>query len=197
MDITILYVEIFVSFLTAIIVYVLAELFNIENDETRSDETRPTINFPRFAIWMLCVGIILVVIAWLSAFGINIAEKHTAISEEYATRLNFTAKWLFYLGAIACATSMLAFGYKAAVHPRSAAWFSRAGMASIMIGLLSFCASTAVGYIVNVIHSGKSPLRSEGLAAGLLNPFFFIGIPLGFYWLYRSKQLSVLRTNKR
>jgi hypothetical protein len=56
--------------------------------------------------------------------------------------------------------------------PTRRAW----GIVSIVIGLLSFCASAG-------LHGGGTPEGS--LVAGLLNPLFFVGVPLG-WWLVKS-----------
>lgn len=60
-------------------------------------------------------------------------------------------------------------------------WRYPAGIASIALGLVAFCASAAVG---------GGGTREGSILAGLLNPFFFIGVPLGGYWLYWAMQNS-------
>lgn len=55
-------------------------------------------------------------------------------------------------------------------------WKLPAGLISVALGLFAFCASAATG-------GGGTPEGS--LLAGLLNPIFFIGVPLGLYWLYQ------------
>ncbi len=218
MDITILYVELYVSFLLAVIVYVLVELFNVETEKARAEEgkkpaePKPPIDFPRFAVWLLVPGIVFVIIAWVLTFGANAVKSITLAEDsdkwyaflvkwlntgDSAAWLFFATKWLFYVGMVAVAISLLVFGYKAAVHPRSSVWFYRAGIVAVIVGLLAFAASAAVGCVVNVIHSGSTPLMEVGFVNGLLNPFFFVGVPLGFYWLHRSKQASVPQTGKR
>jgi len=59
-----------------------------------------------------------------------------------------------------------------AYDPTKRAW----GITSIVVGLLSFCASAG-------LHGGGTPEGS--LVAGLLNPLFFVGVPLG-WWLVKS-----------
>jgi hypothetical protein len=64
-------------------------------------------------------------------------------------------------------------------------WFFPAGIVSLLVGLLAFCASAVFG-------SGVKPGDPPGfqllafLVAGALNPVFLIGVPLGIYWLYQS-----------
>jgi hypothetical protein len=281
MDMKVLYIELYVSFLLAVIVYVLMELFKVETEKAPAggDERQP-INFPRFSIWLVGIGMFLVIMGWLTSFGINEAVKYLTYknlneavkeladakdpkSEDYKnsiirlnksvedlpkstdskstdyensiTHLNeavktlststdfsskdyengihllneavaaitkstvyengiiLTAKWLFFPGTIAVAISLLIFGYKAAIHPRSPSWFNLAGIIAIAIGLLAFCASAAVGCVVRNINSETTPVPEVVLITGLLNPFFFVGVPLGFYWLYRSKRASAPR----
>jgi len=55
-------------------------------------------------------------------------------------------------------------------------WFLPAGVASMVLAILGFLASAAVG--------GRGDLFL-GLFAGVLNPLFFVGLPLGIYWLVR------------
>lgn len=56
-------------------------------------------------------------------------------------------------------------------------WFIPAGMVAITSAIAGFAASALVA-------GGGSP---EGaLIAGCLNPLFFVGFPLGSYWLYRA-----------
>ncbi len=56
-------------------------------------------------------------------------------------------------------------------------WMKPAGIISVALGVLGFWASASVG-------GGGS---SEGaILAGLLNPLFFVGVPLGIYWLNRT-----------
>jgi hypothetical protein len=216
---TVLYVEIYVTFLAAVIVYVLYELFNVEAEKAREEEgkkpvePRPPIAFPRFAVWLLVPGIIFVIVAWVVTFAANATKTITLGAEnsekwyafivrwlndaEASAWLFSTTKWLFYVGSVAVAISLLVFGYKAAVHPRPVLWFYRAGIVAMVVGLLAFAASAAVGCIVHVIHSGTIPLVQVGLVNGLLSPFFFVGLPLGFYWLHRSKQAAAVQTGKR
>jgi len=194
MDMKVLYIELYVSFLLAVIVYVLMELFKAEKEQTPSpgDERQP-INFPRFSIWLVGIGMFLVIMGWLTSFGVNEAVKYFAKSSDYENGIIIAAKWLFFPGTIAVAISLLIFGYKAAIHPRSPSWFNLAGIITIAIGILAFCASAAVGCVVRNINSETTPVPEVVLITGLLNPFFFVGVPLGFYWLYRSKQPSAPR----
>jgi len=52
-----------------------------------------------------------------------------------------------------------------------------AGFIAVAVGGLGFLASVVAG-------GGGTPVGA--IAAGLLNPAFFLGVPLGIYWLYRS-----------
>jgi hypothetical protein len=71
----------------------------------------------------------------------------------------------------------------------SASFFPR-GIISILVGLVAFCISAVVIGIVNT-KTYNEPLNiGSCLAAGLFNPFFFIGVPLGIYRLNRSKRTS-------
>jgi hypothetical protein len=265
----VLYVEIYVSFLLAVIVYVLYELFQVETENAQS-ETRQPIVFPRFSIWLVGIGMFLVIAGWLTSFGLNEAVKYltyrnlnkavkelTAAKELQSeafkngiTRLNesaenlpksteyenniiqlneaakaistctdagskdyenalrnindavgaitkstvyengiiLAAKWMFFPGAIVVGISLLVFGYIAAIHARPPAWFNLAGIITIAIAVLAFCASAAVGCVVKNINSDPTAVPEVILVNGLLNPFFFLGVPLGIYWLYRAKQ---------
>jgi hypothetical protein len=95
------------------------------------------------------------------------------------------------------AISLLVFGYKAAIHTRPASWFYMAGIVAIGVGILAFCASAAVGCVVRSINSETTPIPEVILITGLLNPFFFTGVPLGIYWLSRSKQKPAVQPGKR
>jgi hypothetical protein len=56
-------------------------------------------------------------------------------------------------------------------------WMQPAGLIAVVIGGVGFIASGAIG---------GGPTLAGALAAGALNPLFFIGVPLGLYWLYRT-----------
>jgi hypothetical protein len=60
----------------------------------------------------------------------------------------------------------------------SPSWRLPAGLISMALGLLAFCASAATG----------GGTAAGSLLAGLLNPIFFIGVPLGLYWLYQHER---------
>ena len=60
---------------------------------------------------------------------------------------------------------------------RAPAWFLPAGIACLVIGLLAFVASAAVS------REGDAAGR---ILVGITNPLFFVGVPLGIYWLVRS-----------
>ncbi|MGA2058896.1 MAG: hypothetical protein ABSG67_00335 [Thermoguttaceae bacterium] len=240
MDIKILYIEIYVSFLLAVIVYVLMELFKVEKEQaaTAAAEARPPIEFPRYSVWLIGIGMFLVIAGWLVSFPVNEAvkkiiatsakteqktddasaeaekktddtsepteknvaagneelQKKIAASETLVTNI---AKWLFFPGAVLVAISLLVFGYKAAIHTRPASWFYIAGVVAIGVGILAFCASAAVGCVVRSINSETTPIPEVILITGLLNPFFFAGVPLGIYWLSRSKQTPAAQPGKR
>ncbi len=53
-------------------------------------------------------------------------------------------------------------------------WFLAAGLLSIIVA--------AAGFIASAIY-GSGAIGGATIIAGVLNPFFFIGAPLGFYWL--------------
>jgi hypothetical protein len=55
-------------------------------------------------------------------------------------------------------------------------WFLPAGIVATILGLLAFVSS--------FVYGGGGTLAG-GLVAGLLNPIFFVGFPLGIYWLRR------------
>ena len=55
-------------------------------------------------------------------------------------------------------------------------WYLPAGVIAVITALLAFFASAAVG-------GGGDAFGS--ILAGLLNPLFFVGMPLGVYWLSR------------
>ncbi len=229
MDITVLYVEIYVSFLLAVIVYVLTELFKVEKEQSGAAPAEPPqpIAFPRFAVWLIAVGMFLVIAGWLTSFPVNEAakkivanryeaekkaaaagaeaeqktpesndEQAKAIAASETTVTNI-AKWLFYPGTVLVAISLLVFGWAAAVHTRPAAWFKTAGIVAIAVGIVAFCASAAIGCIEKSIHSWTTPVPEVVLVTGLLSPFFFVGVPLGIYWLTRGKQTPAPKTGKR
>jgi hypothetical protein len=240
MDITVLYVEIYVTFLLAVIVYVLYELFKVEKEQAAGAAAAAPqpIAFPRFAVWLVGIGMFLVIAGWLVSFPVNEAVKKMVASSEKAekktegagqevekktdetgaaaetkiagpseevqkkiasaeTIVTNIAKWLFFPGTILVAISLLVFGYSAAVHTRPAPWFNTAGIIAIAVGILAFCASAAVGCIEKSIHSWTTPIPEVILVTGLLSPFFFVGVPLGIYWLSRGKQAPIARAGKR
>ncbi len=82
MDIKILYIEIYVTFLLAVIVYVLMELFKVEKEQagTATAEGRPPIEFPRYSIWLVGIGMFLVIAGWLVSFPVNEAVKKIVAS---------------------------------------------------------------------------------------------------------------------
>lgn len=63
-----------------------------------------------------------------------------------------------------------------AMKRRAPGWFLPAGVVAIVSAILGFLASAAV--------AGKGNLFA-GLFAGVLNPLFFVGLPLGVYWLWQ------------
>jgi len=69
-------------------------------------------------------------------------------------------------------------------------WMLPAGIASVVIGLFAFCASAAIEGSAGPSASpdGRGIAVLGSLLAGSLNPLFFVGVPLGAYWLYRSAQ---------
>lgn len=119
MDLRILYVELYVSFLLGIFVYVISELLNVVKEK-------------------------------------NLEEDAKA----------------------------------AEANRPSPVWSLPPGTITIAIGLLAFCISAAVEATVLKISTipvdSSIPLAS--LVAGVLNPFFLVGVPLGIYWLNRSKR---------
>jgi hypothetical protein len=124
MNMQVLYVELYVSFFLAIIIYVLYELFNVVGEKEQSEADQAPV--PR---------------------------------------------------------------------PRDHKWFATAGMIALGVGLLAFCVS-AVLMGKGVVYSGDSSLLAVSLVTGLLNPFFFVGVPLGIYWLSRGKQPAVVEKKK-
>lgn len=58
-------------------------------------------------------------------------------------------------------------------------WMGNAGITAVTVGGLGFIASGAVG--------GGATLAGA-IVAGALNPLFFVGVPLGLYWLHRAKR---------
>ena len=199
MDITVLYVEIYVSFLLAVIVYVLTELYKVEKEKAAATppEPLPAIQFPRFAVWLIAVGMFLVIAGWLVSFPVNELVKKWAGSTDHEDTVIGVAKWLFFPGTILVAISLLVFGYKAVIHTRPAAWFNTAGIIAIVVGIIGFGASAAVGCVEKSIHSWTNPVPEVVLITGILNPFFFVGVPLGIYWLTRGKQAPAPKAGKR
>ncbi len=73
---------------------------------------------------------------------------------------------------------------------RSPAWYLLAGRVAVSMGVLAFCISAAVGYIVYfVTNSSDARVPLVILITGFLNPIFLLGVPLGFLWLGRGKRL--------
>ncbi len=66
-------------------------------------------------------------------------------------------------------------------------WMRPWGYTFTIIGGLAF----AVGVIREYSASSNPPMVAV-IVAGLLNPIFFIGLPLGIYWLRRSKKSQPL-----
>lgn len=56
-------------------------------------------------------------------------------------------------------------------------WFRPAGIAAVALGVLAFCAEVAQEHNRDV---------AVNMFSGMTNPLFFVGVPLGLYWLYRS-----------
>jgi hypothetical protein len=73
-------------------------------------------------------------------------------------------------------------------RPKAAppSWMLPAGVVAIAVGLLAFCAGAGLEGARG--KPGDEPgVRLLGaLISGGLNPLFFVGVPLGAYWLYRS-----------
>jgi hypothetical protein len=69
--------------------------------------------------------------------------------------------------------------------PKTApSWMRPWGWLLTWIGVVAFAATTYVNW--NADHA------RVGLIAGVLNPVFFIGVPVGLYWLKRSGELDRL-----
>jgi len=62
-------------------------------------------------------------------------------------------------------------------------WMRPWGYAFTIIGGLAFVAGAIKEYSVS-----RVPPMVAVIVAGLLNPIFFIGLPLGVYWVRRSKK---------
>jgi hypothetical protein len=69
-------------------------------------------------------------------------------------------------------------------RPRAPGWYYYAGIVAIGVGVLACGISVTIACIVN---SGDKDVAIYGVVTGALNPFFFIGVPLGIAWLRRSK----------
>ena len=69
-------------------------------------------------------------------------------------------------------------------------WMFPAGVLAIIMGLLAFVASAAMGSAHSKLGATQESLFAGALFDGLLNPLFFIGFPLGLYWCIRGKQAS-------
>jgi hypothetical protein len=123
MDMRVLYIELYVSFLLGIFVYVLYELFNVEKERDQLNQSKPA---------------------------------------EAKNQMSIT--------------------------------IPSAGVITIAIGLIAFCISAAVARIV---YSGDPNVLMLSLVSGLLNPFVFVGVPLGIYWRGRTKQPAISRKDQR
>ena len=64
-------------------------------------------------------------------------------------------------------------------------WFRPAGIASIAVGALAFAASAAME--ASRIRSTENAI-GVALFCALFNPLFFVGVPLGIYWLARANR---------
>ncbi len=62
-------------------------------------------------------------------------------------------------------------------------WMRPWGYAFAIIGGLAFAAG-----IIEEYSASRNPPMVAVIVGGLLNPVFFIGFPLGIYWLRRSKK---------
>jgi hypothetical protein len=69
--------------------------------------------------------------------------------------------------------------------PPSGEWMKVAGYVSVGLGALAFIASVYVNW-----EPRKTTNPDGAILAGLLNPLFFIGVPLGIYWLRRSGEFE-------
>ncbi len=66
-------------------------------------------------------------------------------------------------------------------------WMRPAGYVCTIIGVLGFIASFGVA-----LQRAPSPDLLAATLSGILNPLFFVGLPLGIYWLRRCGDLARL-----
>ena len=160
-------------------------------------EPLPAIAFPRFAVWLIGIGMFLVIAGWLVSFPVNELVKKWAGSTGLRKHGNRGGQVAFFPGTVLVAISLLVFGYQGrGSHP--AGRLVQHGRNHCHRGRhFSVLRSAAVGCIEKSIHSWPNPVPEVVLVNGLLNPFFFVGVPLGIYWLTRGKQTPVPRASKR
>jgi hypothetical protein len=69
-------------------------------------------------------------------------------------------------------------------------WMFPAGIIAIAVGVLALAFGAAHGGAEVKPDDPPGKVYLLGLVEGALNPLFFVGVPLGCYWLYRSAKGS-------
>ncbi|MFO0845836.1 MAG: SHOCT domain-containing protein [Gemmataceae bacterium] len=77
----------------------------------------------------------------------------------------------------------------ASVAPSCPQWMAPWGWLFVWVGL--------VGYFASAYYRWNDFDSTQGLIAGFLNPLFFLGVPIGLYWLGRSGVLLRIRNSMK
>jgi hypothetical protein len=73
-------------------------------------------------------------------------------------------------------------------QPTAHSWMRPAGACALVAGVLIFMANVAMDH---------SPTTERALLAGVSHPLVLLSIPLGLYWLMRSKSRTGQPTDPR
>ena len=71
-----------------------------------------------------------------------------------------------------------------AIRKSAPEWYTVGGVIAVCAGIAGFIGVAAIaGIIFSAAEAGGGTLK-KALLCGALNPLFFVGVPLGVYWLY-------------
>ncbi|NUN94061.1 MAG: hydrogenase maturation nickel metallochaperone HypA [Verrucomicrobiae bacterium] len=69
-------------------------------------------------------------------------------------------------------------------------WMKPAGYTAVVIALAGFVATVCVNWGPGEYADSLATFDFVAILAGVLNPLFFIGVPLGYYWLQRCGEID-------
>lgn len=72
-------------------------------------------------------------------------------------------------------------------------WMKPAGYTAVVIALAGFVATVCVNWGPGEYADSLATFDFVAILAGVLNPLFFIGVPLGYYWLQRCGEIDRIR----